>query len=166
MTRPAVLAFVATVTLALLAAGPPVEPAKILRVNVASSGWLVVGGDRTRVTIVPALSLSVTNLADRSLGDVQVNAVFDSIGSPIGSRKSGLGQAFHWTLDPLGLRPRATSPVVLLRPHPAWLDATPVTGPLDGPLLFPDSSVRLFVKYHGGWTLLGEYPIPSQLITL
>ncbi len=162
VARPGSAALVATAMLAVAASGPVVEPLEALRVNVVRSGWLVEGRSPTRVRVVPTLAFSVTNQADRAVGAVQVNATFGACGS----RRPGLGQAFHWTLDPLGLPPKTTSPVLLLRPHPVRSGPTPETEPVDSPVTLPDSCVRLSVKYRGHWTLLGEYAISSRLIAL
>jgi hypothetical protein len=158
-TAPVIGALLSTMALALMTVGPSVDPARALRVDVERSGWTVIGGEAARITVVPAAAVRLTNTSDRALGQMQVNALFGAPASGVAT----YGFAFHWTIDRGGLPGGGTSTLFL---HP-FLPASPtgqVSAPVDVPLPLPASRVRLFVKYRGTWTWLGDYPIESQLI--
>jgi hypothetical protein len=160
-TAPVMGALLSTTIFALWTVGPSVDPARALRVDVDRSGWVVIRGEATRVSLVPAAAVRLTNTSDLALGEIQVNALF---GAPT-SGVATYGFAFHWAIDRGGLAPGGTS-TLILRPFLGASPAERTTAPVGVPLALPESRVRLFVKYHGAWTWLGDYPIASQLIAL
>ena len=68
---------------------------------------------RRQTTLVPAVSFTLTNVADRPLGALQVNALFYLSDDP--TRTPGI--AFLYAVGWRGLASRATSPSLMVRPH-------------------------------------------------
>jgi hypothetical protein len=148
-------------TLVVSAHAPVVNLTQVLRVNVESTGWLTVGNSQGDATLVPAVSFTLTNVADRPLGALQVNAVFYLSDDP--TRTPGI--AFLYAVGWRGLASRATSPSLMVRPHgqnqPAVAHLAAPEATVQ-PSALRQSSVRLFVKHEGNWTRLGDYPIQRQ----
>jgi hypothetical protein len=146
--------------LVVSAHAPAVNLTQALRVNVVSTGWLTAGS-REETTLVPAVSFTLTNVADRPLGALQVNALFYFSDDP--THKAGI--AFLYAVGRSGLASRATSPSLMLQPHSQHQPAVvhlAATGPTLQPSALSQSSVRLFVKHEGIWTRLGDYPIERR----
>ena len=157
---------IAASTLAVSASGPVVNlTPHLLQVNVVSTGWMAVGSSRLDATLVPALSFTVTNMADRPLGALQVNALFYQSGH---TYRSG-GSAFLYAVGSRGLASGATSRSLLVRPHgeaqATAADALRPRATLQPSALSP-SRVKLFVKHDGRWTLLGDYAVQRRLLGL
>ena len=154
---------VAASTLVVSARGPSVDLTHSLRVNVTSAGWLAVGSSRLDAKLVPALSFTLTNVSDRALGALQVNALFYRSGQ----KDSSWGTAFSSAVGSRGLAPEATSRSLVLQPQGG--DRTAAADVLRHrvvlqPSAFSQSRVKLFVKHEGHWTLLADYSIRNQLM--
>jgi len=150
-----------TTLLAIVTAGPTMDPSQALRVEIVRTGWIVIGRDPARVTLVPTASVQLTNVSTRPLGDLQVNALFGASTSDVAT----YGLAFRWSIRAGGLPSGSVSPVTL-RPLPQEPIAARVAGLVDVPVALPPSHVRLYVKHRGAWTWLGDYPIASQFVHL
>jgi hypothetical protein len=143
------------------ASGRTLDAAHVLRVDVASTGWVPVASGRIDSTLVPAFSFTLTNVGDRSMGALQVNAVFYRSGS----NGHGLGAAFSSAVGGHGLAAGATSRSLLLRGQ-GW--NVPAAGDVPRSVTLrsgvPESRARLFVKHEGRWTLLADYAIRAHLL--
>ena len=152
----------ATSSLVVFASGPTLDPARILRVNVASNGWVAVATGQTQWTLVPTFAFTLTNVGDRSTSALQVNAVFYRT-EP---KHDGLGTAFSPVVGWHGLTAGATSRSLVLRAQ-GWTAIDVSQAVPHGAILDPsvaDGRVKLFVQHEGRWTLLGDFPLHAQLI--
>lgn len=145
--------------LVVSATGPALDAARVLTVNVASSGWAPVADNGHEAALAAVFAFTLTNAGDRPTGALEVNAVFYRSRS----RQPGFGTAFSSAVGWRGLAPGATSRPLVLRGNVSDRFGVPLPragagSPLD------EARVRLFVKHEGRWTLLGDYPIDHRLI--
>jgi hypothetical protein len=144
---------IAASTLVVSASGPTLDPARVLKVNVVTAGWLPVTGATGEHVFVPSFAFTLTNVGDRLTSAIQVNALF-----------RGTGAAFSPIVGWRGLAPGRTSHPVTLRGLNLYgLDETRIRHTLRLPRL-DNSDVRLFVQHEGRWTLLGIFSVPAQRI--
>jgi hypothetical protein len=150
-----VLAIVAVSGLAVSASGPPLDPARVLRVDILS-GEFDVG------RAAPRLAFTLTNVGDRPTSALKANALFHTDGA----RPQRLGTAISWVVGWRGLAPGATSPLVWLGSQSGFSSDSSGLAPVPVPAA-PGSGtprVKLFVQHEGRWTLLGDYPLRTPTI--
>jgi hypothetical protein len=151
---------VAASSFVVSASGPPLDPARCLRVNVTSTGWMAVANDTYNSPLVPAFTFTVTNVGDQRTSALQVNALFYRSGP----KPDGLGTTFSPAVGWRGLTPGATSHALVLRAQ-GWADRAPMTPRGAERHAEPaEARVKLFVQHEGRWTLLGDFPIRAHLM--
>ena len=138
---------------------PSIDLSKAVAPEAVTTGWADGGGVAGRNKIVPAVSFRLKNVSGRTLGLVQVNAVFHRGGDPS-----------EWTTGYL-------PDVARTLPPDGQTDARTVagqqgyTGTDDREDLlrnshFVDARADLFVKSgSSNWTRIGEYAIARQLLS-
>jgi hypothetical protein len=141
---------------------PALDVARMLQVNVASTGWVAVSTEGAGERLVPSVAFTLTNLADRATSALQVNALF--YGGPMNHDE--WGGTFISVVGGRGLAPGATSRSVVV-------SARGVNGRDDAGvarrlailhIMIPETRVKLFVRHEGRWTLLAEDPIRPALL--
>jgi hypothetical protein len=156
----------AVATFVASASSPTVDLTTSLRVQIMSSGWFDIGMIDGRRKVVPAISFTLKNLSDRSLGTLQVNAVFYRLGAKAGWDKEGWGTAFATAVGSRGLTPAATTRILTLKAQHGYTSIEPAAiwgQTLSRYLALDESKVRVFAKYESKWTSLGDFPIAHQL---
>jgi len=155
-----IVAIVAASGLVVSASRPPIDVTRILRVNVASTGWLTMASRDAGALLVPSFAFTLTNTGDQPTSALQVNALFYIRGTHDG----GLGTAFSPLVGGRGLAAGATSHAVVLRglgwrvpadPHAERHGLIPA-------FALPHGRVKLFVQHQGRWTLLADRSIFPQ----
>jgi hypothetical protein len=141
------------------ACGARVDLATAVAPESVVTGWADGGSVAGKNKIVPAVSFRLKNVSDRTLGTVQVNAVF----------RRGNDSA-EWTSSYL---PNVAAEM----PPGAKTNARTAAGPQgytgtddrDAMLRnshFVDAKAELFVKSgSSNWTRIGEYPVARQLLS-
>ena len=142
----------------LAACGPAPDVASDLAVDIVSSGWRDAGPAAGRNKLVPSAAVIVRNRSDRTLGSVQVNAVFHRAGDA-----GDWGSAFVTAAGSAGLTPGAGA-TVTLNSERGYTGEDPQELMLKN-RLFVDATVDVFAKYGSRqWTHLGAFPIEHQLL--
>lgn len=157
----AVVLITAASGLVVSASRPPLD-AHMLRANVTSTGWVAVATRQTGEMLVPALTFTLTNLADRATSALQVNALF--YGGP--ANDEGWGGTFLSVVGGHGLAPGATSRAIVVSAQGGNVsdDAGVARRLAILHVVIPESRVRLFLRHEGRWTLLADDPIRPVLM--
>ena len=146
------------VMLTTAACSKPVDIARAVQVDVATSGWRVVGVVDGKNKIVPSVSLTLKNVSGQTLNAVQANAVFR-----IASTNAEIGADFRPVSESGGLPAAASTQKITLKSTLGYTGSDPADELLNNSH-FNDAKVELFVKAGSGqWTRVGEYPIARQL---
>lgn len=129
-----------------------------LRVQLLSTGWREAGPVAGKNKVVPSAAVTVTNVSDRRLPSVQVNAVFHRAG------ESGeWGSAFVAASGSSGLTPGGAA-TVTLQSQLGYTGEDPTPAMLQNSQ-FVDATVDVFAKYGSQqWVRLGAFPIDRQLL--
>ena len=141
------------------ACGPTVDLAKAVAPESVTTGWADGGGVAGKNKIVPAVSFRLKNVSDRTLGPLQVNAVFRRVNDPAEWSSGYLANAAS-ELPPGG----ETSMLTIMGPQG-------YTGTDDREAMlrnsqFVDAKVELYVKSgSSNWTRIGEYPVARELLS-
>ena len=147
--------------LALVAAtgcGQPVDVAKAVQVDVATSGWRFVGVVDGKNKIVPSVVLTLRNVSGQKLDALQTNAVFR-----LASTNADFGADFRPLAGSGGLPAASSIEKITLKSERGYTGTDPVDELLNNSR-FGDAKVEVFVKAGAGqWTRIGEYPIARQL---
>jgi hypothetical protein len=140
------------------ACSQPVDIAKAVQVDVATSGWRVAGVVDGKNKIVPSVSVTLKNVSGQTLSAVQTNAVFR-----LASTNAEIGTDFRPVSGSGGLPAAASTDKITLKAALGYTGTDPVEELLNNSK-FGDAKVELFVKVGSGqWTRIGEYPIARQL---
>jgi hypothetical protein len=143
---------------AMAGCGQPVDVAKAVRVDVATSGWLVAGVVDGKNKIVPSVSLTLKNVSGQTISALQTNAVFR-----LAATNAEIGADFRPISGSGGLPPSASTDKIRLKSSLGYTGTDPVEDLLNNSR-FGDAKVEVFVKAGSGqWTRVGEYPIARQL---
>jgi hypothetical protein len=146
------------IMLTMAACGQPVDIAKAVQVDVATSGWRVAGVVDGKNKIVPSVSLTLKNVSGQTLNAVQANAVFR-----LASTNAEIGADFRPVSGSDGLPASASTQKITLKSTLGYTGTDPVDQLLNNSH-FSDAKVEVFVKAGSGqWTRIGEYPIARQL---
>ncbi len=164
--RPSAMAALRLALVAVFASGfvvsvnsRTIDPARALRVNIASIGWLAGSENATTSTLTPAIVLTLTNVGEQMTGALQVNAVFYYRWP----RSHEIGTAYSSAVGWRGLRPGATSPPITLRGNASGrTELAPQVAVLRTAMR--DAVARLFIQHDGQWTLVDDYPLHAHLI--
>ncbi len=130
----------------------------VVSIDVVSTGWRSAAPVSGKHKLVPEARVRVTNVSDRALPSLQVNAVFRRVGET-----SEWGSAFVTAAGSAGLTPRGAATVALTSEHGYTGD-----DPQDVMLRndqFVDATVDVFAKYRSQtWTHLATIPISRHLL--
>lgn len=148
-----------TATLAMTAAcNKPVDVARAVQVDVATSGWLPAASADGKNKIVPSVSVTLKNVSGETINALQANAVFRLV-----STNAEIGTDFRPVSSSGGLSPAASTAKIVLKAPLGYTGTDPIEDLL-GNSKFGDAKVELFVKAGSGqWTRIGEFPIARQL---
>jgi hypothetical protein len=156
----------AVLALALLPAaagcGPPFDVKAGLQAAGVQTGWFDAGIVEGKNKLVPSISLTLKNVADRPVSRVQLNAVFYREGED-GEFDTVLTQGID--RDPLA--PGASTPPLMIRATVGYTAEPPQSrAEMLQHSQFRDARVRVFAK-HGSaqWAELGTFPIERTLLT-
>ncbi len=146
------------IVLAATGCSEPVDIAKAVQVDVATSGWRVAGVVDGKNKIVPSVSLTLKNVSGQTLNAVQANAVFR-----LASTNAEIGADFRPVSGSGGLPAASSTQKITLKSALGYTGTDPVNEMLNNSH-FNDAKVEVFVKAGSGqWTRVGEYPIARQL---
>jgi hypothetical protein len=141
-----------------IACSEPIDVAKAVQVDVATSGWLVAGVVDGKNKIVPSVSLTLKNVSNQTISALQTNAVFRLVGT-----NAEIGTDFRPISGSGGLSAAASTGTIRLKAPLGYTGTDPVEDLLNNSK-FGDAKVELFVKAGSGqWTRVGEFPIARQL---
>ena len=140
------------------ACSEPVDIAKAVQVDVATSGWLSAGVVDGKNKIVPSVSLTLKNVSSRTLNALQTNAVFRLVAT-----NAEIGADFRPVSGSGDLPSTASTEKIRLKSALGYTGTDPVDELLNNSR-FGDAKVEVFVKAGSGqWARVGEYPIAHQL---
>ena len=89
MRAPIPTLLLAALASAFCGGGPAVDLTKALQVQEVQSGWYDAGISGGQNKLVPSLSFKLTNVSDRPLVTLQVNAVFRQVNEADRSSAAG-----------------------------------------------------------------------------
>lgn len=142
----------------LVSCGRTADVASGLSVQVVTTGWRDAGIVAGRNKLVPSAAVMLTNVSDRSLPSVQVNAVFHRVGD-----RGEWGTAYVTAAGSSGLAPGRGS-TVTLDSQLGYTGEDPVDAMLKNHE-FVDVTVDVFAKYGSRqWVRLGAFPVDRQLL--
>jgi hypothetical protein len=151
------------VTIAGLSAGcrPAVDVTTGVRVEAVSTGWVNAGVVDGMNKLVPAVSVTLTNVSNQKLPALQVNAVFRLVSDLSGD---AWGDGFRRVTGSDGLAPGATTPPLTIKAQLGYTGLEPPDRLLQNSR-FVDAKVDVFAKYGSTqWARLGGYPVARQLL--
>jgi hypothetical protein len=150
------LALAACVT--ALSCGRSADVASGLTVQVLTTGWRSAGLVAGRNKLVPSAAVKLTNVSDRTLPSVQVNAVFHRVGDG-----GEWGSAFVTAAGSSGLTAGADA-TLILNSERGYTGEDPQDAMLTN-RQFVDVTMDVFAKYGSRqWTRLAAFPIDRQLL--
>lgn len=139
--------------------GPEVDVAKALELNVVNSGWFDAGIINGQNKLVPAVTLTIKNNSDQTLGLLQLNSLFRQANAT-----EEWGSAFLTAAGSEGLGPGA-SKTLTLKSNNGYTGTGETRQEMLGNSHFVDAKVEVFAKYGSTqWKKLGVYPVTRQLI--
>jgi len=139
--------------------GPEVDVAKALELNVVNSGWFDAGIINGQNKLVPAVTLTIKNNSDRTLGLLQLNSLFRQANAT-----EEWGSAFLTAAGSEGLGPGA-SKTLTLKSNNGYTGTGETRQEMLANSHFVDAKVEVFAKYGSTqWKKLGVYPVTRQLI--
>jgi hypothetical protein len=129
-----------------------------LAVQVLTTGWRDAGPVAGRNKLTPSAAVKVTNVSERTLPSVQVNAVFHRVGEG-----GEWGSAFVSAAGSSGLAP-GSGATLTLNSERGYTGDDPEDLMLRNHQ-FVDVTVDVFAKYGSHqWTRLGAFPVDRQLL--
>lgn len=148
-----------TLAFASAACGPAVDVTKALEVNVVSSGWFDAGIVNGQNKLVPAVTITLKNTSDQTLGLLQVNSLFRQVNAA-----EEWGSAFLTAAGSEGLKPGA-SKTLTLKSNNGYTGTGETRQEMLANSHFVDAKVEVFAKYGSTqWKKMGDYPVTRQLI--
>ena len=139
--------------------GPTIDLTKGLKVTVVSSGWYDAGIVNGQNKLVPSITLTLTNVSDRRLNVLQINALFRRV-----TEQDEWGSRFLPVAGSEGLAPGATTKTLILTSNHGYTGTEPRLDILKNSH-FVDAKVEVFAKYGSTqWKRLGEFQIARQLV--
>lgn len=139
--------------------GPEVDVAKALELNVVNSGWFDAGIVNGQNKLVPAVTITIKNNSDKTLGLLQLNSLFRQANAT-----EEWGSAFLTAAGSEGLGPGA-SKTLTLKSNNGYTGTGETRQEMLGNSHFVDAKVEVFAKYGSTqWKKLGVYPVTRQLI--
>ena len=144
---------------ACAACGPTVDVTKALEVKVVSSGWYDVGIVNGQNKLVPAVTITVTNTSDQTLGLLQLNSLFRQQNAT-----EEWGSAFLTAAGSEGLGPGAAK-TLTLKSNNGYTGSGETRQEMLANTHFVDAKVEVFAKYGSTqWKKMGDFPVTRQLI--
>jgi len=133
---------------------------KLVQPTDVKTGWFDAGVENGMNKLVPTVMLTLRNISDEPVANVQLNAVVRRVGET-----EEWGGAFVKVIGTEGVPPGGTTKPIVLRSNLGYTGTEPRTQMLKN-RQFVDAHVQVFAK-HGGnqWTKLGEWPIARELLT-
>jgi hypothetical protein len=124
------------------------------------TGWFDAGIEDGKNKLVPSVTLTLKNVSNEPVANVQLNAVIRRIGEA-----EEWGGAFQKVIGTDGIPPGGSTKPIVLRSNLGYTSTDPRAQMLKHSQ-FVDARVQLFAK-HGGsqWTKLGEWQIARELLT-
>jgi hypothetical protein len=136
------------------------EVSAALEVGDVITGWFDAGIVKGQNKLVPTISFTLRNKADRTISTVDLNSVFKVKG-----QEQELGSKFVRGIDSSGLKPNARAGPFVLRSDLGYTSEAPRMDMLQHSQ-FQDVQVQVFAKHWSDpWVKLGEYTIQRQLLT-
>lgn len=143
----------------LSACGPAVDVTRALEIHVLNSGWYDAGIVNGQNKLVPALTITVKNNSDQTLGLLQINSLFRQ-----NNAKEEWGSAFLTAAGSEGLKP-GESKTVTLKSNNGYTGSGETRQEMLNNSHFVDAKVEVFAKYASEqWKKIGDYPITRQLL--
>ena len=141
------------------ACGPEVDVSKALELNIVNSGWFDAGIVNGQNKLVPAVTITIKNNSDRTLGLLQLNSLFRQANAT-----EEWGSAFLTAAGSEGLGPGA-SKTLTLKSNNGYTGSGETRQEMLANSHFVDAKVEVFAKYGSTqWKKLGVYPVTRQLI--
>jgi hypothetical protein len=142
------------------ACGPTVDLTTGLEIEVNDTGWFDAGIVQGQNKLVPAARVTIKNVSDQPLVQLQLNAQFRRVTDP-----EEWGYAFMTAAGSKGLAPGATAGPFLLKSEHGYTGSDQSRQDMLKNSQFVDAKVQLFAKYGAvQWVRKGEHPIKRQLI--
>lgn len=138
-----------------------VDLATSVRVEDVAGGWSVTTAGDGRTRLLPTVSFQLRNVSTEPLASVQVNVIFRRVGE-----QDVWSDVVRYAINTRALASGiATEPIVAQAP--IGYTGDDATSTLLNHSEFVDSAVSIYAR-HGaeGWTYLGEYPLPRQIVGL
>lgn len=128
-------------------------------VNVRT-GWFDAGVENGMNKLVPTITLTLKNISQEPVANVQLNAVIRRVGET-----EEWGGAFQKVVGMEAIPPGGTTKPIVLRSNLGYTGIQPRAQMLKNSQ-FVDAHVQVFAK-HGGnqWTKLGEWQIAREMLT-
>jgi hypothetical protein len=155
------------ISLAILSAlwiascGAPSAPiSKLVEPVDVKTGWFDAGVEDGKNKLVPTVTLTLKNVSNEQVANVQLNAVIRRVGET-----DEWGGAFQKVIGTDGIPPGGSTKPIVLRSNLGYTGTEPRAQMLKNSQ-FVDAQVQVFAK-HGGaqWTKLGEWRIARDLLT-
>jgi len=141
--------------------GPTVDLTKGLKSTVLNTGWYDAGIVNGQNKLVPSITFTLTNVSDRKLTTLQVNALFRRVTEP-----DEWGTAFMTVAGSEGLAPGASTPPLTAKSQLGYTGADQSRQEMLRNSHFVDAKVEIFAKYGSTqWVRIGDFPITRQLLT-
>jgi len=141
------------------ACGPEVDVGKALELSVVNSGWFDAGIVNGQNKLVPAVTITIKNNSDQTLGLLQLNSLFRQANAT-----EEWGSAFLTAAGSEGLGPGA-SKTLTLKSNNGYTGSGETRQEMLANSHFVDAKVEVFAKYGSTqWKKLGVYPVTRQLI--
>jgi len=143
------------------ACGPSVDLTKGLQVTIVKTGWYDAGIVNGQNKLVPMVSFTLTNVSDRKLVSLQVNALFRRV-----TENDEWGSELVIAAGSAGLAPGATTGVLSAKSPRGYTGSDQSRQEMLQNSHFVDAKVDLFAKHAATqWTRIGTYSISRQLLT-
>ena len=124
------------------------------------TGWFDAGVENGMNKLLPTVTLTLKNVSDEPIANVQLNAVIRRVGET-----DEWGGAFQKVVGTEAIPPGGTTKPIVLRSNLGYTGIEPRAQMLKNSQ-FVDAHVQVFAK-HGGnqWTKLGEWQIAREMLT-
>ena len=143
------------------ACGGASEPiTKLVEPVDVRTGWFDAGVENGMNKLLPTVMLTLKNVSNEPVANVQVNAVIRRVGET-----DEWGGAFQKVVGTEGIPPGGTTKPIVLRSNLGYTGIEPRAQMLKNSQ-FVDAHVQVFAK-HGGnqWMKLGEWQIAREMLT-
>ena len=157
--RLATVAALAGLFIYLVPASSHIDIASSVRVEDVSGGWFETDAGFGRTRLLPTITFQLRNVSAAPLSSVQVNVLFRRVGD-----NSTWSDVYRRAVTSTALEAgTSTAPIVV--ESPVGYTGDEAAPRLLAHSLFIDTEVAIYAR-HGsnGWTYLGEYPLPRQIV--